>query len=325
MNIIVTGSSGYIGSSLISKLEKKYNILGVDKIKPKFKQKNFIKCDLKNFKKTKEIFAKFKPDIIFHLAGQSTIDGIKEREKYIINNYTVTKNIVKIVTLLDIQYLLFSSTAAVYKQSNYLMSEKTIVKPNNIYGKTKLLCEKYIKNNIKNNQKYIIFRFFNVCSALVNPNCGEMHNPETHLIPIIVMKYLNQKKIKIYGNSYKTKDGTCIRDYIHIRDIILAFEKGINFLQKKKKSKIINLGSGKGYSVMEIIRETKKIVFPKNLNFEFHKKRQGDIGKLVCKNSLGKKILSWKPINSSLKNIITEEIKWQMYLKKKKIYRKSIY
>tara|TARA_B100000575_G_C23140154_1_gene663286 strand:+ start:1464 stop:2441 length:978 start_codon:yes stop_codon:yes gene_type:complete len=325
MNIIVTGSSGYIGSCLISKLEKKYNILGIDKIKPKFKQKNFIKCDLKNFKKTKEIFKKFKPDIIFHLAGQSTIDGIKEKEKYITNNYTVTKNIVKIIKSLDIKHLLFSSTAAVYKQSNFLMSEKTTVKPNNIYGKTKLLCEKYIKNNIKNSRKYIIFRFFNVCSALVNPSCGELHNPETHLIPIVIMKYLNQMKIKIYGNNYRTKDGTCIRDYIHIKDIILAFEKGIDFLQKKKKSKIINLGTGKGYSVMEIIRETKKIVFPKNLNFEFHKKRKGDIDKLVCKNDLGKKILSWKPINSSLKKIITDEILWQMYLKKKKIYRKSIY
>ena len=93
---------------------------------------------------------------------------VLKKEKIHNNNYTVTKNIVKIIRLLDIQHLLFSSTAAVYKQSNYLMSEKTIVKPNNIYGKTKLLCEKYIKNNIKNNQKYIIFRFFNVCSALEN-------------------------------------------------------------------------------------------------------------------------------------------------------------
>ena len=97
MNIIITGSSGYIGSSLVSELEKKYNILGIDKVYPNFKQNNFIKCDLKNFQKTRDIFEKFKPNAIFHLAGQSTIDGIKEKKKYKVNNHVVTKNIVKII------------------------------------------------------------------------------------------------------------------------------------------------------------------------------------------------------------------------------------
>lgn len=325
MRILITGSAGYIGSCLVSALEKKYNILGIDKVEPKFKQKKFIKCNLNNFEQTKYVCEKFKPDIIFHLAGQSTIDGIKEKKKYLINNYIVTKKIIKIIKLLDIKYLIFSSTAAVYKQSNDLMDEKTLLKPNNIYGRTKLLCEKLINSELKQKHKYIIFRFFNVCSALKQKNCGEIHDPETHLIPIIIKKYFEKGRIRIYGNSYNTKDGSCVRDYIHIKDSVRAYEKGLIYLKKRQKSQIINLGTGLGYSVVEIIKSLEKIIYPTKLKFKFFKKRKGDFAKLVCKNKLAKKLLSWEPIHSSLKKIIKDEIYWQKYLRKKKIFRTSIY
>jgi UDP-glucose 4-epimerase len=325
MKIIITGSAGYIGSCLVSALEKKYEILGIDIVKPKFKQKNFIRCDLNKLKKTKSIFKKFKPDIIFHLAGQSTIDGINKKRDYLFNNYYVTKKIVDITKSLNIKYFIFSSTAAVYNQSNKLIDEKTKLKPNNIYGKTKLSCEKLIQTKLKAEQKFIIFRFFNVCSSLKRYNCGEMHDPETHLIPIIIKKYFDNDNVRVYGRSYKTRDGSCVRDYIHIKDIIRAFEKGLIYLKKKHRSQIINLGTGKGYSVLEILGAINKEIYPSKLKFNFFKKRKGDIANLVCKNILAKKLLSWKPINSSLRNIIRDEIYWQKFLKKNKIFRNSIY
>ena len=325
MKIIITGSAGYIGSCLVMSLKKKYNILGIDKVKPNYKHKNFEVCNLNNFKKTKNIFKKFKPDAIFHLAGQSTIDGIQNKKKYIDNNINVTKNIVKIVNQLNIKYFIFSSTAAVYKNSNKFISEKTELKPNNIYGKTKLECEKYIKKKLKKEQKFIIFRFFNVCSALLFNKIGEMHNPETHLVPIIIKKYFENEPIRIYGSNYKTHDGSCIRDYIHIEDIVRAYKKGILYLDKKQKSQSINLGTGKGFSVLEIIRKTNQIIYPSKLKYKVFKNRDGDIDKLVCKNVLANKLLSWKPVNSSLSKIIKNEIEWQTILKKKNFIRRTIY
>ena len=133
-----------------------------------------------------------------------------------------------------IEKIIFSSTAAVYKQSSKLLSEKSKVKALSSYAKTKLICEKNIQKQKKLNS--IILRFFNVCSALNKPLIGEFHNPETHLIPTIVYKAIHNKRIYIYGNNFTTPDGTCIRDYIHIKDICNAIEKSINYLSNNNRS-----------------------------------------------------------------------------------------
>ena len=172
-----------------------------------------------------------------------------------------TKNILKSIKKNKIKHFIFSSTAAVYKTSNRKLTELSKLEPNNIYGKTKLSCEKQIINILKNKStNYIIFRFFNVCSSLFSLKVGEIHNPETHLIPILAKKFKENKKIYIYGNNFKTTDKTCIRDYIHVADIVRAFQLGIEYLEKNNKSQIINLGSEKGLSTLEI--------FKKFLNFE---------------------------------------------------------
>ena len=160
---------------------------------------------------------------------------------------------------------------------------------------------------------------------------GENHNPETHFIPIVFSKFLNNQAINIYGKTFSTKDGTCIRDYIHIKDIVRAIEFGVKMLfSKKSKSLILNLGSGVGYSNLEVVNFAKKF-FKKNkyrnkLKCIFARKREGDLGRLVC--SLSKKTasnLNWFPKNTTLKKIFTDELGWRKYLLTKKIKTRTIY
>jgi UDP-glucose 4-epimerase len=322
MRIIITGSSGYIGTCCYEYLKNKFEVYGIDKIRPfLLKQKKFFLCNLNNYIKLNFIISNIRPDLIIHLAGQSTIDGIKNKRSYEINNFNATRKLVKICQKENVKYFIFSSTAAVYKSDKNILKEKSQLGPDNIYGTTKLKCEKFIKKKFKKSStNYIIFRFFNVCSSLYKLKVGEYHKPETHFIPIIVQKDLKTEKIQIYGNNYKTNDGTCIRDYIHIKDLLIAFVKAISFLKKNNKSEVINLGTGKGYSNLEILKSLKN----KN-NFIFVKKRKGDKEKLVCSNEKAKKLLNWLPKYSNLKKIINDEHNWLKFLKKKKINRNTIY
>jgi UDP-glucose 4-epimerase len=327
MKILITGSSGYIGGCLFEFLKKKYYVYGIDKAVPKLKkQKNFFQCNLLNFNKIDKIINFIKPDIIIHLAAKSTIDFIKKKKEYINDNIIATKNILKSLKKNKIKNFIFSSTAAVYKTSNKALTETSRLKPDNIYGETKLSCERdIIKFLDRSTTNFLIFRFFNVCSSFISLKIGEMHKPETHLIPILAKKFKDNKKIYIYGRNYNTKDKTCIRDYIHIIDIMKAFDLGIKYLIKNKKSHIINLGAKRGFSNLEIFKKFKDYFNYSWMNPFFKKKRIGDTGKLICENKLAYKILNWKPSNSHLSKIINDEIKWLYYLEKRKINRKTIY
>ena len=328
MKIVITGSAGYIGSCLFEYLKKKYEVFGVDKTLPKIKKKkNFIQCNLLNFNKIDKIIRIIEPEVIIHLAAKSTIDFIDKKREYIKNNVIVTKNILRSTKKNNIKHLIFSSTAAVYKSSNNKLSEKSKLGPNNIYGKTKLDCEKLIIKNINKASKtnFIIFRFFNVCSSLFSLKIGEIHNPETHLIPILAEKFKKNRKVYIYGNNFKTLDKTCIRDYIHIADIVEAFEKGIKYIKKNKKSEIINLGTKKGFSTLSIFRTFQKFYDYKFENPLFKDRRKGDVDKLICDNKKSYKTLKWKPKFSTLSNIIRDEKNWLSYITNKKISRKTIY
>ncbi len=196
---------------------------------------------------------------------------------------------------------------------------------NNAYGLSKIKCEKEIVNKLANSEiRFCILRFFNVAGSLKKYKIGEYHNPETHLIPIIVSSILNRKNIKIYGKSYSTKDGTCLRDYIHLKDILIAIEKAIIFNSKKNfNSEIFNLGSGKCYSVLDILKTCEKII---NINakIKFVKKRKYDVPYLQCNIEKSKKFLKWNPKYSSLKKIISDEIWWDKYLLKNNYKRKFI-
>ena len=315
--VLITGANGYIGKCLYYFLKKKFKIIGIDK--EKSPENKIFQCDILNKNKLDKIIKKEKPEIIIHLAAQSLVDETINKKKYYNNNDKATKSLLEVVKKNNIKKIIFSSTAAIYQQSLKPLKENSPIKALSTYAKTKLLCEKKIQN--EKNLRFIILRFFNVCSALNKPIIGEFHNPETHLVPTLVYKAMFNKKIYIYGKDFNTFDGTCIRDYIHIKDICLAIEKSIKYLFKNNKSNLFNIGNNKGLSNKEIVDYVKKKT-KKNLNLKYVQKRKGDVSKLVCDSNTVKKILGWTAKNSNIKKIINDEIKWISKINKIGLKRK---
>ena len=266
-----------------------------------------------NTKKLEKVLYKIKPEIVIHLAAQSLVDETINKEKYYNNNVLATNSLLRSMKKNNVKKIIFSSTAAVYQQSSKPLKENSKLQSLSMYAKTKLICEKNI--NKQKNMKSVILRFFNVCSALDKPILGELHNPETHLIPTIVYKAIYNKKIYIYGNDFPTTDGTCVRDYIHIKDICSAIEKSIKFLISKKNSEIFNIGNYKGISNQGIVNYINKNL-RKKINIKYVNRRKGDISVLVCNSDKAKKLLSWIAKNSNLRKIVHDEVNWVKKLKR---------
>lgn len=317
--ILITGVSGYIGSCLFFFLKDKFKILGLDKKKTKILSHK--QCNLLDIKKLNLLLKKEKPDLVIHLAAQSLVDETINKNRYYLNNILATKNLVLSMKKNNIKNIIFSSTAALYKFNNKILNEKSAISPKSTYAKTKFECEKIIK---KSNLNCVILRFFNVCSSLKIKKriIGELHNPETHLIPTIVYKNICKKKIYIYGDNYNTKDGTCVRDYVHIKDICNAIKKSINYLLNNyNKFEIINISSSSKKTNFEILNTIKQITKIDNV-YQVVKRRSGDVDYLTCSNTKAKLKLNWNPIYSNINKIIKDEIEWVYYLLKNKKFRK---
>ena len=315
--ILITGVNGYIGNCLYHFLKGKFKVVGIDK--ESVSKNTIYRCNILNTKKLEQILYKTKPEIVIHLAAQSLVDETINKEKYYNNNVVATNRLLRSMKKSNVKKIIFSSTSAVYKQSSKPLKENSKLKPLSTYAKTKLACE---KNILKQKEiKSVVLRFFNVCSALKKPCIGELHNPETHLIPTIVYKAIYNKRIYIYGNDFPTPDGTCIRDYIHIKDICSAIEKSIRFLLNKKKSKIFNIGNYKGLSNQAIVNYINKKI-KKKINIKYVNRRKGDISRLVCNSNKARRLLSWKAKNSNLTKIIHDEINWVKKLNKLGIERR---
>jgi len=303
--ILITGANGYIGNCLFHILKNEFNVIGIDK--KKSNNKKVFQCNILNKSKFNSIIKREKPEVIVHLAAQSLVDETINKEKYYTNNNKATEVLLEIMKNNDVKKIIFSSTAAIYQQSSNPLKENSNLKALSTYAKTKLICEKKIQK--EKNLKFIILRFFNVCSALDKPITGEFHNPETHLIPTIVYKAMFNKRIYIYGNDFNTPDGTCIRDYIHIKDICSAIEKSIRYISKNNKSKIFNIGNRRGLSNKQIINYIQKRMNDE-INIKYVNRRKGDVSKLICNSNYVKKILNWDAKNSNIKKIVDDEIKW---------------
>ncbi len=319
--ILITGASGYIGSCLSYYLLKKYEVFLLDKKKPnnftKIK-KNFFQCNLLHKKKIYKILNDIKPDVIIHLAGQSTVNERILMNNYYQNNFIATRNLLDTMKKIKIKNIIFSSTAAVYKKTNKALFENSFKKPLSKYGKTKLMSENLLLRERK--VFSIILRFFNVTSALNKPLIGEVNKPVTHLIPRSISKCFQGKTMTIFGKNFPTKDGTCLRDYIHIRDICNAVDKSILYVIKYKNNNVFNLGSGKAMSNLDIARYIQAKYRKKNI-IKFTNKRKGDTPKLFCSIRKAKKILNWKPNHSDIFRIVNDEIDWNNYLAKKNVHR----
>ena len=319
MNILVTGGAGYIGSHIVEQLvkNKKNKILIYDNLSTGRKmlvnkKAKFIKGDIKNIKLLKKIIINFNIQAIIHLAGCLNIsESEKDKKKYYKNNFIGSKNLVLACEKTNIKYFIFSSTCSVYGNVKGSVSEKKKANPKNYYAFTKYKCEELIKKySSRFKYKYAILRYFNVAGASNSGKLGEVEKSHGHLVKNLAIQSLRKNPIvKIYGDNYKTKDGTCVRDYIHVSDLANIHIKSLNYVKNKKKSILLNCGYGVGYSVKEIVNIYKKL--KNNVRIQFKKRRPGDIAEVYSNTNKFNKLLKWKPRNNNIKKIISSAINWE--------------
>jgi len=313
MKIFIVGGAGYIGSHMVKlAFLKGYDVITIDNLstghRDAVKYGKFEECDILDKEKLKKLFDKYTPELVIHFAAFSIVsESMNEPYKYYNNNVLGTLNLLKVMIDNNCKKIIFSSTAAVFGNPEYLpIDEKHIKRPINSYGKSKLMIEEILTDFEKAyGLRYVILRYFNACGHDKDGELIEKHNPETHLIPLI-MQVVNGKreKIDIYGTNYNTEDGTCIRDYIHVEDLCEAHLKSIFYLNNmKNKSTDFNLGNSKGFSVLKVIETIKNVT---NINFKVKesKSREGDPSILIASNKKAKEILDFVPKYDSIESII---------------------
>ena len=320
-NILVTGGAGYIGSHIIEILiKKKFKVFIYDNLVTGYKRlinkkAIFIKGDIKNSKLLKKTIHDNNINSIIHLAGYLNIsEGQKNKKKYYRNNVIGTLNLVKACKNSNVKNIIFSSSCSVYGNIKGSVSEKRMLNPKSYYAFTKYKSEEIIKKFEKKfNFRYGILRYFNVAGASQSGRIGEIEKSYGHLIKNLAVQSTKLRpRVNIFGNNYNTKDGTCIRDYIHVSDLadihILALKK----ISSSKKSLILNCGYGRGYSVKEIVEIFKKI--KKGVIVKYKKRRIGDVAQIYSDNSKLKRILKWKPKFDNIQTILKSAIRWEKKL-----------
>lgn len=319
MTILVLGGAGYIGSHTVYELiDNGEDVVIIDNLLTGHKEAvhpkaRFYKGDIRDKEFLDSVFKKEKIDAVIHFAASSLVGESMEKPlKYYDNNLCGTKILLDSMVEHGIDKIVFSSTAAVYGEPEripILETDKT--EPTNTYGETKLSMEKMFKWVGKaHGLRYVSLRYFNACGAHVSGKIGEDHNPESHLIPLILqVPNVKREFISIFGEDYQTKDGTCIRDYIHVTDLAQAHILAVKYLQNGGKSDIFNLGNGIGFSVKEVI-ETARKVTQNAIPAKVTPRRTGDPAKLIASSDKAKKVLGWKPQHAELDEIISTAWNW---------------
>lgn len=318
MTILICGGAGYIGSHTVKELIGKYEVVILDNLTtgyPFLLDDNaiFEQGNLGDEAVLDRIFTKYNIDAVFHFAANSLVgESVRNPLKYYRNNVNATVVLLEKMIEHGISKFIFSSTAATYGiPDTDLITEETNTNPINPYGKSKLMIEDILADISKvHNFEYVVLRYFNAAGAHVSGDIGESHDPETHLIPIVLEHLLGEReKISVFGTDYNTPDGTCIRDYIHVTDLanahILAYEGMVN---GKVSNDVFNLGNGAGYSVKEIIDICEK-VSGESAVIEYADRRPGDPAVLVASSQKIEEKLGWKP-QFKLEEIIESAWKW---------------
>ena len=316
--ILVTGGAGYIGSHTVRELRSRgYDVVVYDNLSTghieSIGDALFVKGDLFDVELLKDTFKKYGVDSVIHFAAYSLVgESMINPLKYYKNNVSGTLCLLEAMTACDVKYLVFSSSAATYGDTGEdIITENSPQSPTSVYGMTKLMMERLMADfDRAYGMKYVALRYFNAAGAHADGDIGEDHNPESHLIPII-MQVLNGKreKLGIFGDDYPTFDGTCIRDYIHISDLADAHIKALESLRAGANSNFYNLGNGNGFSVKQVIETVSKVT-GRNVNYEVVPRRAGDPAILVASSDKIRRELGWKPQFDSLEKIVASAWKW---------------
>jgi UDP-glucose 4-epimerase len=318
MNILVTGGAGYIGSHCCKELSKKgFQPVTIDNLV--YGHKNFVRWgeffqgDVGDSAHLKKCLGQFKIDAVMHFAAYAYVgESVEDPAKYYENNLGNTIQLLHAVLDHNIKYFVFSSTCATYGNPQKTpIDEGHPLNPINPYGKTKRMIEEILQDyQNAYGLKYISLRYFNAAGADPDAEVGEDHDPETHLIPLVLDAAGGKRKsIKVFGTDYETPDGTCIRDYIHVTDLARAHILALQRLQGGADSSVYNLGNGQGFSVLEVIEHARKIT-GKNIAVENSGRRPGDPPVLIASNAKAVKELGWKPQYADIDDIIGTAWEW---------------
>lgn len=313
--ILISGGSGFIGNQVAHELHKQgHEVTVVDrKVKHWDTPFTVFEDDFLNF----IAHTDSEYDTIIHLAADHLVEqSVAEPSKYYMNNVIKMKGMLDHMVAKGISNIIFSSTGAVYgRQGNGVaLTENLHYDPENTYASTKVAGEMMIRDYAKAfGIKYVNFRYFNVAGADPDNKFGYIQRPATHVIPILCNKILNEETFEIYGSDYETKDGTCVRDYVHVADLASAHAKAIEYLNNGNENETFNIGCGSGISVKELVECAASVVGKKPI-VEYNDRRQGDSMMLVADISKAQKVLNWTP-KYSLKDSILHAWKWETKLK----------
>lgn len=320
MKILVLGGAGYIGSHTVYELIDAGNeVVIIDNLetghmKAVHPQAKFYKGDLRDRVFVDSVLDTEKNiDAVIHFAANSLVgESMVNPLKYYDNNLCGTKVMLESLVAHGIDKVVFSSTAATYGEPQSIpIVETDPTRPTNCYGETKLSMERmFYWTGVAHNLRFVSLRYFNACGAHISGQIGEDHNPETHLIPLILQAASGKRDhISIFGTDYDTVDGTCVRDYIHVTDLAQAHILAVRYLMDGNKSDIFNLGNGVGFTVRQVIDEARKVTGA-DIKVVEEGRRAGDPATLIASSDKAKSVLGWKPEYADLSKIIETAWKW---------------
>lgn len=322
MSILVLGGAGYIGSHAVYQLiDQNFQVVVIDNLQTGHQdavhpKANFYEGDIRDREFMRSVFEKESIEGILHFAANSLVgESMTEPLKYFDNNVYGTQIVLEMMKEFAVKHIVFSSTAAIYGEQTVMpIVEEAATVPSNTYGETKLTMEKMMSWCEKAfDLKYVSLRYFNVAGARRDGQIGEDHNPETHLIPVVLEAALGKRPaVTVFGEDYDTTDGTCVRDYIHVEDLIAAHLLALKYLQNGGESDVFNLGSSQGFSVKEMI-ETAKEVTGIDLPVVTGERRSGDPSTLIASSEKAKQVLGWNPTRTSISEIIRDAWNWHQH------------
>lgn len=304
LKVLVTGGAGYIASHFAKYLvANNHKVCVFDNLSKGHRESipfnaEFVESDLLNAEALGQSIKTFQPEAVVHFAAFAYVgESVEKPELYYLNNVIGSYNLIRACIENSVKKFIFSSTCSIYGNPIKVpISEEQVSNPINPYANTKLIIETLLHDfEIAHGMKSVCLRYFNAAGADPSGEIGESHDPEPHLIPLVIFTAQKKRaKILVFGNDYETTDGTCIRDYIHVNDLADAHLRALNYLADGGDSTIINLGTGNGNSVLEIIEKT-KIICGKEITFDIVGRRSGDPAILVADNKKANSILGWKP------------------------------
>lgn len=318
MAILVCGGAGYIGSHINKQLNKEgYETIVFDNLvyghREAVKWGSFVKGDLANTDEIRDVFETNTIEAVFHFAAYAYVgESVTEPEKYYYNNVVNTLNLLKVMKEHDCNKIIFSSTCATYGEPERVpITEDMPQNPINPYGMTKLTVERIFRDYQKAyDLRFAVLRYFNAAGA--DPDCeiGESHNPETHIIPLVLDAASGKRSdIRVFGTDYPTPDGSCIRDYIHVTDLADAHVRALHYLEEGGTGDFFNLGNSIGTSVLEVVDSVKRVT-GKDFTVTLAERRPGDPAKLVGSSEKARKALGWEPKLADIDTIVKHAWNW---------------